>query len=355
MAVTKETYTALANWTASDAADLFKDAFIDAGYMADWHDSFVQGTYQFRVLKIEHDATKAYGSSFYYFAFRTDECGVSLASGWDTTNDVPTGTQFLDYHLLPSDVGTGISGGFRAHLLSARRNSEGFTLSATSDLFLDRYTSGSDTKQSWFVLRNSANISRPFTILHKDTVLQPWLDLDKGVISGLITVDANVQNRVGMLSFRQQENIRRCLLFGHALRGNVSNPFGNSRFHGIDYNSYVFQGLGSVTGDSFGLNYGNAQGAISCGAITLPVGKNSANPAFATDYVPICTDLPWAVWTPTRLADDFAVYMHYASNTIAHGNKFIVSAGTNEWETLAFANNAAINDGASATFLARTV
>ena len=354
MAVTKQTYTALANWTASNAADLFKDAFIDAGYMTDWHDSFTQGTYQFRVLEIEHDATKTYGSSFYYFAFSTSEFGVSLASGWDAAGSIPTGTQFIDYHSLPSAIassGTGLNA--RATSLSAGNNGSTFSLSATSDLFLDRYTSSDDTKQSWFILRNGTNIARPFAILHKNTTLQPWLDLDKGVISGFLTADAVVPFRAGVLSFRQQENIRRCLVFGQALRGNIQLA-GNAIFHNINYNSHAYQGLGIVS-NSANLNYGSFISLQGHGGITLPVGKNSANPAFLTDYIPICTDLPWSIWTPTRLADDFAVYMHYASNTIAYGNKFIVQAGINEWETLSFANNAVINDGASATFLARVV
>jgi len=353
MAVTKETYTALASasWTASDAANIFRDAFIDAGYMTDWHDSFTAAGYQFRVLKIEHDATKAYGSSFYYFAFSTGECGVSLASGWES--NVPTGTQFLDYHRLPSAMSSIISN-FGATNLAVSISGGNFSLSATSHLLLDRYTSGDDTKQSWFVLRQGTNISRPFTILHKNTVLQPWLDLSKGVISGVSTVDARVFNRAGVLAFRQQENIRRALLFGQALRGDAEVTFAGSRFHGIDYNSFVYQGLGSQSNSTFN-NYGNATANTNGGSMTLPVGKTSANPAFTTDYVPICTDLPWSPWTPTRLADDFAVYMHYASNAIAYGNKFIVQAGTNEWETLAFANNAVVSDGASATFLARVV
>jgi hypothetical protein len=353
MAVTKETYTALASasWTASDAADIFKDAFIDAGYMTDWHDSFTAAGYQFCVLKIEHDATKAYGSSFYYFAFSTSECGVSLASGWGS--NVPTGTQFLDYHRLPSAVGN-INFSWGATNLAISTSGSAFGLSATSNLLLDRYTSGDDTKQSWFVLRQGTNISRPFTILHKNTVLQPWLDLSKGVISGVSTVDARVFNRAGVLAFRQQESIRRALLFGQALRGDTEITQGSSRFHAIEYNSFVYQGLGSQS-NSTGNNYGGAVVSTYGGSMTLPVGKNSANPAFTTDYVPICTDLPWSPWTPTRLADDFAVYMHYANNAIAYGNRFIVQAGTNEWEILAFANNTVVNDGASATFLARVV
>jgi len=343
MTVTKETYTALANWTTAQAADLLKDAFIDAGYMTDWHDSFtISGTRLARVLKIEYDSTKTYGTSFYIFYFDGGFVRVTLASGWDTATKVPTGTQWLDYINLPTNYGTVINN-------TVTSTTPVFSGSATSDLILTRYTSGDDTKQSWFVFGQGTNISQPFSILHQNTVLQPWLDLDRGMISGHSVVATFVSGRPGLASFRTMQAVQRCLLFGPGLRGSTSA----SAFVAFDHNNYCYAGIGSANSDMLN-NLGPSKGS-SGSAMFLPVGKNSVNPAFLTDYVPICTDLPWSPWTPTRLADDFAVYMHYASNTIAYQNKFIVQAGINEWETLAFANNTVINDGASATFLARVV
>jgi hypothetical protein len=358
MVVTKETYTAPANWTTAEAADVLKDAFIDAGYMADWHDSFtISGSRIARVLRIQYDSTKTYGTSFYIFYFDGGFVRHCLASGWDTATKVPTGTQFLDYFVLPTNYSTSDN--------SPSTSTSGiFSGSQTSDLFLDRYTSGDDTKQTWLVFRQGTNTSFPFSILHEDTVLQPWLDLDKGMISGHSKIATAAANRAGVVNFRMDALLLRVLLTGSILRGiSAANSLVNNRaFNTLNHNIYSYFGCGSVSsnpssnisGSFFRIANTDGNSYLSS-AFPLPVGKNSANPAFLTDYIPICTDLPWSPWTPTRLADDFAVYMHYASNTIAYGNKFIVQAGINEWETLSFANNAVINDGASATFLARVV
>jgi len=359
MVVTKETYTAPANWTTAQAADVLKDAFIDAGYMTDWHDSFtISGTRIARVLKIEYDSTKTYGTSFYIFYFDGGFVRHCLASGWDTATKVPTGTQFLDYFALPTNYSTSDN-------TSTTNTSGVFSGSQTSDLFLDRYTSGDDTKQTWLVFRQGTDTSLPFSILHKDTVLQPWLDLDKGMISGHSKIATATASRAGVVDFRMDALLRRVLLTGSFLRGisATNNTTTNRAFNTLNHNIYSYFGCGSVSNIPFDNIRGGLFNAVNsdgssfhlASAFPLPVGKNSANPAFLTDYIPICTDLPWSPWTPTRLADDFAVYMHYASNTIAYQNRFIVQAGINEWETLSFANNTVINDGASATFLARVV
>ena len=348
MAVTKQTYTALASWTTAQAADLLKDAFIDAGYMTDWHDSFtISGSNIARVLKVEHDSTKTYGTSFYIFYFAGGSVRVSLASGWDTTSSVPTGTQFLDYFVLPSIYTT-------SDTLSLINTTPVFGGSQTSDLLLDRYTSGDDSRQSWFVFSQGTNQSMPFSVLHKNTTLHSWLDLDKGIITGYLRAETQVQastpNRTGSVGFRTDTVLARCLLLGTAFRGaELGSRIG---FCEKNYKAYAYSGLGAAS-NNVGNNFASTTFSVSC--VILPVGKNSANPAFSTDYIPICTDLAWSMWTPTRLANDFAVYMHYASNTIAYQDKFIVQAGINEWETLAFSNSLAVNDAPSATFLARVV
>lgn len=340
MAVTKQTYTATATWTYADLANLFRDAFIDAGLMTAWHDEFVTSGNTVRVLKIEHDNTKAFGSSFYYFTFYSSITGVSIASGWNTGADIPAGTQYLDYHVLPAELNSSFN----------QRDSRILSYVFSSDIFLDRFTSGEDVKQSWFVLRQGLNKSHPFTILHKNTSLHPWLDLNRGIINGYTTIGATVFSNQGFVDFQLQENIRRCLLTGQALRGDA-NYSGSSRFHGISYRTHSYTGLGSQS-NSTTSNYSSPTNG---GAVILPVAKSSANPAFTADYVPICSSLPWSPFTPTLLANDFGIYMHYADNTTAYGDKFIVEAGVNEWEVLQFANNAVVVDGASAAFLARVV
>jgi hypothetical protein len=120
----------------------------------------------------------------------------------------------------------------------------------------------------------------------------------------------------------------------------------------MNLNPHSYVGAGSVSNSGSGnLRFWNTFGART----PVPVGRNYANPAFTSDYVPIISNIPWNYYTPTRLANDFGVYMSYASNSIALGDRFIVQSAINEWETLNFANNTVLTDGASATFLARMI
>jgi hypothetical protein len=347
MPVTKQVYTATATWTASQLADLFRSAFIDAGLMTEWHDTFAISGREYRVLKIEHDGTKTYGSTFYYFIFIGDgQSGVSVASGWNTSTDTPTGTQFLDYHILPTNLGNATNNSQASQLSSGN-----YSASTASNITLERYTSQVDTKQSWFVLRNTGN-SFPMNFLHPQTTLHAWLDLSKGIISGYTLARPWTSARTGLLSFQIAENIQRCLVYGSVLRG-VTTTSGNASFHNAGFNAINYVGVGSASND-VGNNRATIVGDAGSGTV-LPVGKTSANPAFTSDYIPICTGLQWSPFTPTLLASDFAVYMHYANNTIGYGDKFVVSAGTEEWQVIAAANNATLNDGASPVFLARVV
>lgn len=353
MPVTKQTYSLNATWTAVSMADMMRTAFIDAGLMTEWHDSFAIGAKAIRVMRIQYDAAKVYGSSFYYFVF-DDSSGsisprVALATGWNPSGtppvNVPTGTQYLDYHRLPTDL---TSSNNTASEVAP-------SLSRTSNVFLDRYTSAEDAKQTWFVFRQPGVVSKAFSFLRGDTTLHSWLDLDKGCISGFSTVKAGVADRMGFVSFRTEENIRRCLSIGLALRGNVETS--GSNWHDIGYNSHSYIGLGStVTSSAQTLNFSSSvRGGGHAAAVALPIGKNSANPAYVNDYSAICTNLPWSPWTPTRLANDFGIYMHYADNDTAYADRFVVQAAINEWQVLSWANNTVVNDGASSSFLARVV
>lgn len=334
-----------AGFTSASVANALRSALIDAGLMTEWFDSFtISGDKICRVLQIVHDPTKTYGTCFYYFIIDNGGIAVALATnGWDATApepiNVPTGTQYLDWHTLPANSSVSQ---FTGTVL--------FNYSTTSNLALDRFTSGSDTKQSWFVFRQTSTVtrSRPFAFLHKDMALHSWLDLSKGCISGLTRLTAYANNKAGLVNFQINENLRRCLSIGSALRGAT----GGLSYHGQQYNAYSYFGAGSSAGASD--NFPNWT-ASNCAATPLPVGRNSANPAYTSDYVPVCSNIPWNLWTPTRLADDFGVYMHYSANDIALGDRFVVQAATNEWQVLDFANNAVLNDGASASFLARII
>jgi hypothetical protein len=348
MAVTKEDYTVGTGWTAAQLADtLFKAAFIDAGLMTDWFDSFELSGRQWRVMETTFDATETYGKTYYYFVFTTALAGVSIASGWDTATRVPTGTEFVDYHRLPSQFSSASANSD----VSAYTISSPFNINNSTQIRLYRYTSDDDARQSWFVLQQGASTSRPFNFVSGTSTLFPWLDLDKGIISGVSNIRADVSSFLGRISFLQQENIRRALIYGTALTGNT-NTSGNNIFHRAEIPSHTFAGIGA----NFNANSNNLSSLINAtGMIALPVARASANPAYASDYIPICTGVPWSPFTPDPLAADFGIYMHYGANNMVFEDRFVVDPGIEEWEVLTVANNTFVNEGASSCFLARVV
>ncbi len=131
MAYTEETYTAAATWTTAQLADLFRDAFIDAGLMTAWYDSFANGGIENRVLEITYGGTNTHGKTYYWFMFSADGVRLHAATGWNAATDQPTGTQYLDF----------------------------FATTTSDTVELVRYTSGVDADQSWFVIKSSGSPS----------------------------------------------------------------------------------------------------------------------------------------------------------------------------------------------------
>ena len=103
MPVTKQIY-AISAPTRAEVATALRSALIDAGLMTEWYDSFNVGSDRLcRVLRIQHDSTKTFGTCFYYFTISDSGIGVALATnGW--SGNVPTGTQYLDWHTLPASI-----------------------------------------------------------------------------------------------------------------------------------------------------------------------------------------------------------------------------------------------------------
>ena len=96
MAVTKEVYTLTAGFTPTDVIGILEQAFIDAGLMAGWHDSFSSGSGSFGVLECVYDPTKTFGTTYYLISANANRVGVSVGTGWDTGTNEFTGVQFLD-------------------------------------------------------------------------------------------------------------------------------------------------------------------------------------------------------------------------------------------------------------------
>jgi hypothetical protein len=338
MAVTKQTYTATATWTAAQLATIFESAFIDAGLMTAWYDNFLN-TVENRILEVQYDNTKTYGKTYYWFQFTTAGVFLSVATGWNATTHVPTGTQYLDYFATTTNVTTN-----HATLVS---------LVNTTTTTLTRYTSGVTSSFSWFVVRNgttSYNLHIPSASVGRVT----WMDLDKVLFHPVLKAVASINNQGGWAEF---QNIctatRRSYLAQGSLRGNTSATdygAGTSVYHKIS--PYRYMGWGNTT---IGSNNALDQTVLRTGTIPLPTGFNNANPAYTTDVIPVFTGLNYWAHLTSAMPSDFGVSFHYANNTMAIQDKLIVTASTEEWEMLAVTNNAIITTGASPMFLARVV
>ena len=328
MAVTKETYSAAPTWTAVQLAQLFEDAFIDAGLMTSWHDSFLSGSVENRVLEVTYDASKTYGKCYYWFQFTTSFAGVSVASGWDAATDVPTGTQYLDFFATTTNT-------------TANHYSIAGTLISSTQVSLVRYTSGG---HSWFVLRNGAT-PFPFMITPGSATIVPWLDLNKTLFHHFVMPQLRVAGATSVQSsasirFDSWYKLRRSFIGGYALRG-ATTVFSGYNGQPIPLHSYASFSNSNTNSAS---NQFTAVGSIFSSDVSVsttltPAGLNNTNPAYATDYVPVLFGISYSPYVNTPLPADFAIYFPFTATQFAFGDTVVVSAGTEEWEVLAFANN----------------
>lgn len=347
MTVTKQTYTATATWTAAQLADIFRSAFIDAGLMTEWHDSFLSGSVENRILRVQYDASKTYGTTFYWFQFTTSGAFLQIATGWNTSTHVPTGTQYLDFVTTTTNSSSGWS------LLSS---------STASTAQIVRYTSGADANQSWFVFTNNNN-RKIFTIHHASTARQSWLDLDKGCYGGLYHVECSTgtSRPSGSVIFLRGPGLRRDLVIGTALNGSTAANDYNASSAAIPTSIYGAFGNAS---NSFSAqanipyswnNTGGSSNERFSGALILPNNFTGTNPGFTSNSNPVYHSMPTSAYTTSTLPSDFGITFHYATNAFSVGDTCVVSAGVEEWELLNFAANNSAVTGASPLFLARTV
>lgn len=343
MAVTKQTYKVLPIWTAANLADSYRSAFIDAGLMTDWHDSFVNAGVENRVLRVQYDATKAYGTTFYWFMFTTSGAFVHVATGWNTTTKVPTGTQYLDFFSTATNT-TGNHWQFSG------------ALTTNSETNLVRYSSGT---HHWFVSQQGTT-RQCFAIQPANHAIQPWLNLDRGYYSGFTYASPYVSNNAAGVRFMRGTALRRDLKIGTGLNGvtdSASYTTVPNRIALITYSA-----PGNVSNDREGnfrapLIVDNAFNAgFFMNSIILPTGFTATNSAYPSNSSPVFHSLQFTPYSTTALNSDFGITFHYATNVFGFQDKFIVTPGVEEWEVLSFAN-ATLGNGTtpSPAFLARVV
>jgi hypothetical protein len=333
MAVTKQTYTATATLTAATFFTQLRSAFIDAGLMTEWHDNFTN-TIENRVMEITN-AAGTYGKTYYWFMVgASGGLFYQVATGWNTGSDIPSGTQYLDFFATTTNATTN------------HRQIATFTFS--TDVKITRYTSGD---VNFFVISQGATYSC-FTIVKGSGSFQPWVDFSKGFLNLLYEVNPAVSNPWGQVSFNRYASLRRELGRGIALNGSttVANYIGSTggQSQGAEY---AYCGLGNTSNA-----WQNNMGAIvtTRSAIILPIGFNGTNGAYTTNSSPVFHSLPYSQWITTTMGSDFGITMLYTANTLGIYDTITVSAGTEVWEVMAFANNATITTGATPVMLART-
>jgi hypothetical protein len=326
MTVVPQTYTATATWTASGLADTFKQAFIDAGLMTDWFDSFLSGTIENRILRVINDGAKTYGTVYYWFMFTTTGVFVSTTSTWSAATDAPTGTQYIDYLATTTNVTTN-----HATLL---------TLVSTTNCTITRYTSGINSAVSFFLIRNGSS-NTLFMLSNPSFNASAFVDQNKVQFNNLLAVAGSTSNNIATIGTTQLFHTRASYLGAMGLRGVTSaGQYRDPRL------IQQYTAFGNVSGGS--TNY-----VSTVSTVWLPVAENNTNTALASDHTPVFT-APTISPYMAALPSDFGIAAYYASSTMAVQDTLVVSSGTEEWEMMAVAVNATVDAG-RLLFCARTV
>ena len=333
MAVTKTTTTVAATWTAAQLATGFSTAMTDAGLISSstWYDSFLN-TVENRICEVQYDNTKTYGKTYYWFQFTTAGIFLSSATGWSTGSHVPTGTQYVDYYATTTNATT--------------NHKQLLTLSNTTNVTFTVYKSGI---YAWILIRNGS-ASHLISIVPSGVSFQTWVDLNKNSLSAALTVGSTTYSTDGRLLYVQAQGVftRRTLGIGSGLNGQTTLSYFtyNSSMAAEVYSAY--RTYGHVSGGT-----ANGSGTVQVG-VTIPAANSTANSAYSSNYYPIVHTLPVAPWSTSSGPTDFGVCGDYVNKTYALQDTLVVSAGSEEWEVLAF-NNGASTLGPSILFLARTV
>lgn len=326
MTVVPQTYTATATWTASQLADIYKTAFIDAGLMTDWFDSFLSGSVENRILRVINDGAKTFGTVYYWFMFTTTGAFVHTTSTWNATTHVPTGTQYIDYFSTTTNATTN-----HATILA---------LTSTTNCTLTRYTSGINSGASFFLLKNSTS-NACFSLSHPSYNASSFVDQDKTQFNNLLFISGATATNYSKIDVSQVCHTRASYLGAALLRGVTTNTEFN-RGHRIS----GFTAPGNASGS-------NQNTTFTEQLVRLPVGLTNTSTTLAANHTPVYTSPSISPYM-AALPADFAFIPYYASSSMVVQDKLIVTSGSEEWEMLVVAANTN-TDASRIFFCARVV
>lgn len=339
---TKTTYTQAPTWTAAQLATLFRTAFIDAGLMTEWYDSFLN-TVENRVLEVTYNGAKAYGKTYYWFQFTTGGVFLQICTGWNATTKIPAGpggtvagTQYLDWYATTTNATT--------------NHFQLVTLTATTQIDLIRYqsTASGRTGFAWFMIRNGATYAN-LHITPGGETLAPWIDLDKVMFHNLSSASTVATSNYATIDFVNRLSLRRSFWCGGALRGNVTLASYQANWVWSTQRYWVWGNANAAVA-----NWVNSA-TVQFGVV-LPTGFGNTNPAYSTNQTPIFHSLPHSLYVQSTLPSDFGVSGVFLASGMTPIDRLVVTPGTEEWEIVTVANNATVsNDTASPVFLARVV
>ena len=329
MAVTKQAYaSATAPWAATSVCNDLRDAFIGAGLMSAWFDSFSSGGREHRVLEIAYDNSKTYGKTYYWFTVSTTGIWVRTSTGWNTGSDIPSGpgvagTQFVDWY----DTNTS----------SLNGAAQMITLLSAVSFSVTRYTASG---RSFFVLR-TGTIFCTFTVDPASTTFRSFYDLNLGYHSGVYLVEIL---DIRGVRFRQMHRNRRDLLVGSSINSDTDQSY---YYLGIVVNQYPIPNTGTT---------GNGFTSPDAGFL-LPGWTATANPSAGTNFNPVFNAIRLTSIHAADMPTDFGIASIKVSNTLAIQDNATVTAGSEEYEILNFSNRGFINTGLTSNpvFLARTI
>ena len=336
MAVTKSIHAVVAPWGVAQVADAFKDAFIAAGLMTDWYDSFSSGGYEHRILEVTYDNTKNYGKCYYWFILNGVGVTIKTVTGWDAANNIPkgptgAGAQRYDW---PEDVSAASSVNNSSSWTSL------LTLSNSINCSVTRYTSGD---RSFFVLR-SATSWATFTIDPPSTTFRSWYSdaLIGGYHTGIWGVGSNGSRATTFFTYNRTSR---------ALFGGCGTDIANGSTNRImGMSSWGFQDMIDYGGNR---KYGTFDGETNNIPHWYGVSMNSG---VLSDFLPVFNGIRPSVIYAADLPNDFGVgaLRYAAANSVTIQDTMVVSAGVEEYEVLSFRNRG--TDGqVNPLFLARTV
>jgi hypothetical protein len=341
MVATVNTITLNPGYTAANFATAIRQSFIDAGLMTEWFDSDLASGIEHRILEITYNAAKTYGKTYYWFQFTGANMFAHIATGWNATTKLPTGSNYLDY--------IGLKTATTNHLRFANLNN-------SQVVTITRITSGERANFSVFFIRNgstSFNFCIDPTAPRADVV-----DLDKVCYSSMMFARVRTSGFTGLANWQLFPMTLRRNFLGTWLReqttvseyganNTASAPWEVGRDAGNRLPGTTYGWPGNASNDNLNASF-NAHVSMMA-----PVGHSANNTSYSSDYRPAWSGMRFNVYSDATLPTDFILLGVY--NTITLEILTYAEFFTGEtYLVFALANGTTLNDSVTMVAAART-